>query len=77
MYKEKSKPHNMPHVHAVYGNKKMSIAVNGEILSGGLPRKQQKCVEAWVAVREDEIKASWKALNADKGEVIKIKGLEV
>jgi hypothetical protein len=38
-------------------------------------RKQQKYVEAWVALREDEIKAAWKALN-ENSEVIKIKGLE-
>jgi len=54
----------------------MTIAANGEILAGKLPRKQQKYVEAWVALREDEIKASWTALNADNSEVIKIKGLE-
>jgi len=33
-------------------------------------------VEAWVALREDEIKASWIAMNADNSEVVKIKGLE-
>jgi len=75
MFKEKNSPHKMPHVHAVYGEHKMSIASNGEILAGALPRKQQKYVEAWVALREDEINAAWTALN-DNGEVIKIKGLE-
>jgi hypothetical protein len=53
----------------------MSIASNGEILAGSLPRKQQKYVEAWIALREDEINAAWTALN-ENGEVIKIKGLE-
>jgi hypothetical protein len=75
MFKEKNSPHHMPHVHAVYGTEKMSIAANGEILAGSLPRKQQKYVEAWVALREDEINAAWTALN-DNGEVLKIKGLE-
>jgi hypothetical protein len=76
MFKEKNSPHHKPHVHAVYGGKKMSISATGEVLAGSLPRKQQKYVEAWVALREDEIKASWVAMNADKSEVIKIKGLE-
>jgi hypothetical protein len=40
-----------------------------------VPRKQQKYVEAWVALREDEIGTSLKALN-ENSEVIKIKGLE-
>ena len=45
MYKEKNSPHNKPHVHAVYAGEKLSIASNGEILAGCLPRKQQKYVE--------------------------------
>ena len=45
------------------------------IFAGILPRKQQKLVEAWVALHEDELNASWIALN-ENGEVIKIKGLE-
>jgi hypothetical protein len=66
MFKEKNSPHHKPHVHAVFAGDKMSIAA---------PRKQQKYVEAWVALREDEINASWIALN-ENSEVIKIKGLE-
>ena len=75
MFKEKNSPHNKPHVHAVFNGEKMSIAADGEILAGKLSRKQQKYVEAWVALREDEINASWIALN-ENSEVIKIKGLE-
>ena len=75
MFKEKNGPHKKPHVHAVFAGDKMFIAADGEILAGRLPRKQQKYVEAWVAMREDEINAAWTALN-ENGEVIKIKGLE-
>ena len=53
----------------------MSIAADGTVLAGSLPRKQQKYVEAWVALREDELKAAWTALN-ENSEVLKIKGLE-
>jgi hypothetical protein len=70
MFKEKNSPHNTPHVHAAFGEFKMSIASDGTVLAGRLPRKQQKYVEAWVALREDEINASWTALN-ENGEVIK------
>ena len=75
MFKELDSPHSKPHVHAVFSGNKMSIASDGEVLAGKLPRKQQKYVEAWVALREDEINASWIALN-ENSEVIKIKGLE-
>ena len=75
MYKEKNSPHHKPHVHVSYAEHKLVISSDGEILAGSLPRKQQKYIEAWVALREDEINATWTALN-DNGEVIKIKGLE-
>jgi hypothetical protein len=75
MFKENNSPHHMPHIHAVFAGAKMSIASDGEILAGSLPHKQQKYVEAWVALREDEINAAWTALN-ENSEVIKIKGLE-
>jgi len=61
MFKELNSPHNKPHIHAVYSDERMSIAADGEVLAGRLPRKQQKYVEAWVALNEN-------------GEVIKIKG---
>ena len=75
VFKEKNSPHAKPHVHAAFAGDRMSIAADGEILAGKLPRKQQKYVEAWVALREDEINAAWIALN-ENDEVIKIKGLE-
>jgi hypothetical protein len=75
MFREIHSPHNKPHIHAVYSGHKLSIAFDGEILAGSLPRKQQKLVEAWVVLHEDELNASWIALN-ENGEVIKIKGLE-
>ena len=75
MFKEKNSLHKKPHIHAVYSGDKISIASDGEILAGKLPGKQQKIVEAWVALREDEINAAWIALN-ENSEVIKIKGLD-
>lgn len=45
------------------------------IITGTLPVKQRKLVEAWVALNEDELRAAWKVYN-ESGEVIKFKGLE-
>jgi hypothetical protein len=42
---------------------------------GSFQKKQMKFVEAWVALHEDELKASWIALN-ENGEIVKIRGLE-
>ncbi len=75
MYRELGGHHNKPHIHIKYNEYEMSMTVNGDILNGKLPKKQQKLVEAWIEIHKDEIKASWYALNNDD-EVIKIKGLE-
>ncbi len=77
MFKELNSPHSIPHVHVVFGNQKLSITFEGKILAGELlPKKKQKLLEAWLLNREDELIASWKALN-ENGEVIKIKGIEL
>ncbi len=77
MFKENNSSHHEPHIHVVFGQEKISMSLKGEILAGEkLPRKKQKLLEAWIVNREDELLASWIALN-QHGEVIKIKGIEV
>lgn len=48
MYLEAGEAHHTPHFHAYYQD---TVAVYGidpvELLSGGLPRRQQRMVEAW------------------------------
>ena len=75
MYKEIGGKHKKPHLHAKYAENEMSIASDGEVLAGAFPKKQQKLLEAWVALHEDEINAAWTAL-VENDEVIKIRGLE-
>jgi hypothetical protein len=75
LYRELNGQHHIPHVHAQYGEFELSISFEGEIMAGNFPKKQQKLVEAWVALHEDELKAAWKAYN-ENGELFKIKGLE-
>ena len=40
MFKELKGPHNKPHIHAVFSGEKLTIAFDGEIFAGNLPRKQ-------------------------------------
>lgn len=49
--------------------------LKGKILSGKLPRRQQKLVQAWMILHEEELRVAWNAYQND-GEIIKIKGLE-
>lgn len=75
LYREINERHNLPHVHAQYGEYEMSISFDGDVIAGNLPKKQLKMVEAWVAIHDDELKAAWRAYN-ESGEIIKIRGLE-
>ena len=75
MYQELGVHHNEPHIHIKYNEYSMSMTLAGKTLSGRLPKKQKKLVDAWIALHEEELKAAWYAYNED-GELIKIKGLE-
>lgn len=46
MYKELGGKHNIPHLHAEYGEFEAVYRFDGCLLEGELPRKQQKLVEA-------------------------------
>jgi len=75
MYKEENAKHKTPHIHAAFGEDELVVDFEGNILAGKMPSKKEKIIQAWLAIHEDELKASWKALT-ENGEVIKIKGLE-
>ncbi len=67
MQSEKGVRHNEPHVHCFYGEKEVVMSLDGRILEGGFPTKQQKLVEAWIALHEDELLADWKLLYDGEG----------
>ncbi len=64
MYKEQGGKHNIPHIHAEYGEYEAVYSLDGELVEGDLPRKQKKLTEAWIALHEDDLKANWKLLQA-------------
>jgi hypothetical protein len=51
--------HNKPHIHVTYGEYAASIGIDGELLSGELPSKQFKLVQAWLVLHEEELYAAW------------------
>lgn len=51
--------HNKPHIHVIYGEHEAVIAVDGELLAGGLPRKQYRIVDGWLSLREEEVYEAW------------------
>ena len=65
MYLEAGAPHHSPHFHAYHGD---SVAVYQiqpvELISGELPRRQARLVEAWAELHEGELLADWNRLRA-------------
>ena len=65
MFSEIGQPHHRPHFHAYYQE---NVAVLGidpvEIISGTLPRRQQRLVEAWAELHQSELIEDWERLQA-------------
>ncbi len=65
MYMEVGAPHHLPHFHAYYQD---DVAVIGlapiELVAGSLPRRQQRLVEAWAELHEQELLNDWNRLQA-------------
>ena len=51
--------HHKPHVHVYYGEYEASVGIDGELLSGSLPVKKLKLLQAWMILHEDELYAAW------------------
>ena len=63
MFAETGSPHHRPHFHAYYQGDVAIVAVGRvELLGGGLPRRQQRLVEAWAEIHRDELLADWNRL---------------
>ncbi|MCD8363005.1 MAG: DUF4160 domain-containing protein [Lachnospiraceae bacterium] len=67
MQSEKGGRHHKPHIHCLYGDDEIVIALDGEILEGTFPRNKLKLIEAWMTLHEDELLANWKLLDEGDG----------
>lgn len=63
--------HNPPHFHASYQDDEAIFALDGTLLSGEMPSKQEALIKAWAQIHEDELRANWE-LAARKESVYKI-----
>jgi hypothetical protein len=60
MYYFDNQQHNLPHIHAEYGDSKAVFSITeGELLAGELPKNKRKLVEAWIAIHQEELIADW------------------
>jgi hypothetical protein len=67
MYAEPGAPHHRPHFHAYYQNYTAVYSIDPvEMLSGQLPRRQQRLVEAWAELHQGELLENWERLQAGR-----------
>ena len=61
MYFYDTGKHNTPHIHAEYQDDEAVFPIlNAEIISGQLPRKQKRLVQAWVELYQESLMIDWK-----------------
>ena len=75
MYWEGGAPHHTPHFHVRYNEYKASYSIDPIAqLAGALPTRQQRLVEAWAELYQQELMEDWKLLQQGR-KPAKITGL--
>lgn len=65
MYMEAGGQHHVPHFHAYYGEEVAIFDLQTlELIAGSLSRRQQRLVEAWAELHQEELLADWQRLQA-------------
>lgn len=67
MQSERGGKNHKPHIHCLYGDAEVVVALDGEVLEGSLPAKQMKLLLAWMTIHEDELLANWNLLSDGEG----------
>ncbi len=67
MQSERGGKHHKPHIHCLYGDAEIVVALDGEVLEGTFPSKQMKLLLAWMAIHEEELLANWNLLSEGEG----------
>lgn len=57
--------HHLPHVHVYYQAYRAVYSLGPiELLTGSLPKRQQRLVEAWMELYQDELLLDWQLADA-------------
>ncbi|MEW6323647.1 MAG: DUF4160 domain-containing protein [Acidobacteriota bacterium] len=66
MFLEAGAQHKRPHFHAFYQEHAAVYAIDTiECLTGGLPKPQQRLVEAWAEIHRAELQHDWWARRSE------------
>ena len=59
--------HHLPHIHAEYGEEKIEVSFEGEVLAGKMRADRLHMVQAWIHIHREELEADWNiALSGEK-----------
>ena len=65
MYWEANAPHHRPHFHAYYQEQVAIYSIDPiELITGSLSKRQQRLVEAWAELHQQELRDDWQRLQA-------------
>ena len=67
MYREVGGKHNLPHIHAEYGDDEAVFDFEGNVLEGSLPKKKERMVQTWIDIHQEDLRANWKLLSNGEG----------
>lgn len=67
MFSEPSERHHVPHFHAYYQENVTVFSISPvEIVTGSMPQRQQRLIEAWAELHQEELLADWNLLQEGK-----------
>ena len=67
MFSEPSERHHVPHFHAYYQENVAVFSISPvEIMTGSMPQRQQRLIEAWAELHQEELLADWNLLQEGK-----------
>jgi hypothetical protein len=70
MFSEVGASHHRAHFHAYYQEHIAVVSIDPvEIISGSLPRRQQRLVEAWAELHQPELIADWERLQGGRAPI--------
>ena len=74
MFYNEPEKHSKPHVHARYNGVKASYDFDSNRISGDMPVKQDKLIQAWIQIHKEELNSLW-ILMREENKYFRIKPL--
>jgi len=76
MFYGDNKQHKLPHIHVRYQDMKAVFSIpDGELISGSLPQKKVKLIQAWIIMHEEDLMANWELATTEQN-IFKIEPLK-